>query len=75
MINEFLENNYDEVFFEDFYRELFPVGSFEEKGVYVAGQYNGIAISIGAYDKKVRRYTVTDYLSKIYELVSGAESL
>ena len=33
MINEFLENLYEEVFYDEFYRELFPVGSFEEKGI------------------------------------------
>lgn len=71
MINEFLENLYDEVFYDEFYRELFPVGSFEEKGIYEDGKYNGIAVSIGAGDKKVRRYTITDDLEKIDELVSG----
>ena len=71
MINEFLENLYDEVFYDEFYRELFPVGSFEEKGIYEAGKYNGIAVSIGSGDKKVRRYTITDDLENIDELVSG----
>ena len=71
MINEYLENNYEEVSYDVFYRELFPVGSFEEKGVYEEGKYNGIAVSIGTGDKKVRRYTVTDDLEKIDELVAG----
>lgn len=71
MINNFLVQNYEEVFFDDFYRELFPVGSFEEKGVFIDGKYNGIAVSIGAGDKKVRRYTITDDLDLINELVSG----
>lgn len=71
MITEFLRHNYEEVFYEDFYRELFPVGSFEEQGVYEDGKYNGIAVSIGAGAKNVRRYTITDDLEKIDELVSS----
>lgn len=52
-----------------FYRDLFPKGSFEEKGVFVDGQYNGIAIEILNRDR-VLRHTVTDDLEKISELTS-----
>lgn len=71
MINGFLENLYEEVSYEEFYRELFPVGSFEERGIYEDGKYNGIAVSIGEGKKKVKRYTITDDLEKIDELVGG----
>ena len=71
LINGFLENLYEEVSYEEFYRELFPVGSFEEKGIYEDGKYNGIAVSIGEGKKKVKRYIITDDLEKIEELVEG----
>lgn len=52
-----------------FYRDLFPEGSFEEKGVFVDGQYNGIAVEVLNRDR-VLRHTVTDDLEKISELTS-----
>lgn len=52
-----------------FYRDLFPKGSFEEKGVFVDGQYNGIAVEVLNRDR-VLRHTVTDDLEKISELAS-----
>ena len=33
-ISQALENIYDEVDYEEFYEDLFPAGSFEEKGIY-----------------------------------------
>ena len=41
-----LENSFTEIYASDFYRDIFPIGSFEEKGVYEKGKYNGIAVSI-----------------------------
>lgn len=32
-----LENSFTEVYASDFYRDIFPIGSFEEKGVYERG--------------------------------------
>ena len=54
-----------------FYRDIFPVGSFEKKGVMEDGKYNGIAVSIASGDKKIKRYTVTDDLDVIDDLVSS----
>ena len=72
MISGFLENLYEEVDYQSFYRDLFPEGSFEQAGVYESGMYNGIALAVTPGDrKKVRRYTVTDDLEVIDELVSG----
>lgn len=45
-ISEALGISYDEVHYMDFYRDIFPEGSFEKRGVYEAGKYNGIAVSI-----------------------------
>ena len=38
--------DYNEVSHMEFYRDVFPVGSFEERGVYENGKYNGIAVAI-----------------------------
>lgn len=70
MINSFLVSNYDEVSFDVFYRDVFPVGSFEKKGVMEDGKYNGIAVSIASVDKKIKRFTVTDDLEVIDDLVA-----
>lgn len=69
-MKNYLENNYEEIMYDRFYRELFPVGSFEKKDVEVAGQYNGIAISV-AKNKRIKRFTVTDDLEVIDELVES----
>lgn len=71
MITEFLENRYDEVEAMDFYRDIFPIGSFEKKGVFEEGKYNGIAVSIASGNKRVKRFTVTDDLDTIEELIEG----
>ena len=65
-----LEESFDEVSYMDFYRDIFPVGSFEEKGVFVDGQYNGIAVSIEKGGKRTRRFTVTDDLDAIGEMAA-----
>lgn len=60
-----LESTFDEVSYMDFYRDIFPVGSFEQKGIYARGMYNGIGVCIGKGQKKVKRLTVTDDLEAI----------
>lgn len=44
--NEWLDANYERVEPHAFYREIFPVGSFERKGHFEDGKGNGIGISI-----------------------------
>ena len=61
--------SYDEVHYMDFYRDIFPEGSFEKRGVYEAGKYNGIAVSIRKGEKQVKRLTVTDDLEAIEDMV------
>lgn len=51
-----------------FYRDIFPVGSFEQKGIYEDGKYNGIAVAVGTGDTRTKRYTVTDDLDIIRSL-------
>lgn len=59
---------FSEVSYRDFYRDIFPEGSFEQKGVFEKGVYNGIAVSISPGDNKTKRFTVTDDLEVIDNL-------
>lgn len=62
------EGVFEEVSAYEFYRDIFPEGSFEQKGVYEDGKYNGVAVSIVKGSKQTKRYTVTDDLDVIEEL-------
>ena len=64
-----LESLYEEVSYKDFYRDIFPLGSLEQKGVYEEGKYNAIARSIKVGEKKTKRYIVTDDLDVLGEFV------
>lgn len=57
--------DYNEVSHMEFYRDVFPVGSFEERGVYENGKYNGIAVAIEQGGNRTKRMTVTDDLEVI----------
>lgn len=59
---------FDEVSYMGFYRDVFPTGSFEKRGLYEDGKYNGIAVSIRKGEKKAKRLTVTDDLEVIEEM-------
>ena len=61
----------------EFYREIFPVGSFERKGHFEDAKGNGIAVTVprGAgialeikSKGKAKRYTITDELSELSEV-------
>lgn len=67
------EGVFEEVSAYEFYRDIFPEGSFEKKGVYEDGKYNGVAVSIMEGSKKTKRYTVTDDLDVIEELGGSNE--
>ena len=59
----------------DFYRDVFPIGSFERKGVYEDNKANGIIIEVTSEKKDngkdlVIRHTLTDELDKIDEVCS-----
>lgn len=66
-----LESSFDEIHYLDFYREIFPEGSFEEKGVYEDGKYNGIAVAIEKGGKRTKRLTVTDDLDAIADMAAS----
>ena len=69
-IPEALEVSFSEIDYMDFYREIFPEGSFEEKGVYEKGKYNGIAVRVTPGEKHAKRITVTDDLDEIEEMAA-----
>lgn len=62
-----------EVSFRDFYRDVFPVGSFEDKGVYQEEKNNWIIVEVTKKktDEKPRilSHTLTDDLDKLDEVV------
>lgn len=68
-IETWLECYFDEIEPKDFYRFIFPEGSFQKKGEYRQGVYNGVIVSIGRPGKtgkaKVKRFTVTDDLEAV----------
>ena len=65
-----LGSSYGEVSYMDFYRDVFPEGSFEKKGIFVDGKYNGIAVSIQKGGKQTKRLTVTDDLDAIEDMAA-----
>ncbi|HBI6981976.1 TPA: hypothetical protein K8N16_002571 [Clostridium perfringens] len=75
LLTEYLLHHYDEVGPIDFYRDIFPIGELQEKGIYEKGKYNAIAVEVTKEKKKngkdkVLRHTITDDLDKISEIIS-----
>ena len=77
-ITAFLEQYFDEIAPMDFYRFIFPLGSFEKKGVFETGKYNGILREItndyytdenDIKHRKVNRYVVTDDLQILSDVI------
>ena len=66
-----LNSLFEEVHYMDFYRDIFPEGSFEERGEYEDGKYNGIAIAIEKGSKRAKRMTITDDLDTIADMVGS----
>lgn len=66
-----LNSLFAEVHYMDFYRDIFPEGSFEERGEYVDGKYNGIAIAIEKGSKRAKRMTITDDLDTIADMAGS----
>lgn len=66
-----LNSLFAEVHYMDFYRDIFPEGSFEERGEYEDGKYNGIAIAIEKGSKRAKRMTITDDLDTIADMAGS----
>lgn len=74
-LSDYLYQYFDEVSYKEFYRDVFPVGSFEQKGVFEKGKYNGILVEVtneklNSGKPRVLRHTITDDLEKLDEVVS-----
>ena len=75
VLTEYLQQYYDEVDYKEFYRDVFPAGSLQQKGVFEKGKYNGIIVELTS-DKKqngkqrVLRHTLTDDQEKLDEVVN-----
>jgi len=63
----YLKSYFVEVGQHDFYRDLFPVGSFERKGCYEDGKPNGLALDIHGKGKAYHHH-ITDELSELDDL-------
>lgn len=75
ILTKYLEQYFDEVDYKEFYRNIFPIGSFENKGEFVKGKYNGIIVEVTSEKKsdgkvRVLRHTLTDDLDKLDEVVA-----
>lgn len=74
ILTNYLKQYYEEVDYKEFYRSIFPIGSFEKKGEYEKGKYNGIIVEVTKEKKtngkpKILRHTLTDDLEKLDEVV------
>ena len=77
-MTEWLSQFFDEVEPKEFYREIFPEGSFQKKGEFRESEsddwiYNGIMVSVAKEKRddgsqKVKKYIVTDDLDVIDEV-------
>ena len=68
---QYLNQYFDEIAPKDFYRFIFPKGELQEKGVMNDMKYNAIAVEVLPKESKQnsKRYTITDDLEKIDELL------
>ena len=74
LLTEYLEQYFDEIDYKSFYRALFPVGDFQEQGVFEEGKYNGIIVEVTSEQlsngkDKVFRHTLTDDLEVLDTIV------
>lgn len=75
VLTEYLQQYYDEVDYKEFYRDVFPAGSLQQKGIFEKGKYNGIIVELTSVKKqngkqRVLRHTLTDDQEKLDEVVN-----
>lgn len=72
-VSELLDLGFEEVCALDFYRDIFPLGELQKKGVYEEGKYCGIAIELIQTESKpiIKRYSITDELDTIKDLLNS----
>lgn len=66
--NKYLSERFDQVYCKSFYRDIFPLGSFERKGQYDDKKGNGIAVIIDK--EKYSRVTITDDQDNLEEIIN-----
>lgn len=74
--SDLLDLGLEEVEPLDFYRDIFPIGELQEKGVFNDGKYCGIAVEVtDDFDSSgkqiIKRYSITDDLDTIRELLKS----
>lgn len=67
-----LEQNFEEVSPHEFYRDLFPEGSLDEKDAFTKGKYCAIAVQVTS-ERKAKRFTICNGLEGLDELLSSDE--
>lgn len=67
---DYLNKHFEEISPKEFYRDIFSKGELQEQGVYADHKYNGIAVEV-CPDNKVRRYTITNDLDVIDDLLES----
>lgn len=77
-INEYLSSRFEQISPFDFYRDIFPAGELEEKGVYTQGKYTGVVVCVTSERNekgkvKIKRYSITDDLQAINKAVSSSD--
>lgn len=73
VLEQWLNQYFDELTPIEFYRDIFPKGELQTKGEYTKGKYNGVAIEFTNEKKKngkakVLRHTITDDLETIEKM-------
>lgn len=73
-LNDLLvEQGFNEIDYKSFYRDVFPVGSFERQGRYEDAKPNGVIVEVTNEridgKQKILRHTLTDDLDKLDEVV------
>ena len=83
-ISDWLDDNFEQVSPFDFYREVFPAGELDRRDGFSKGKYTGIAIAVTKERRTTesktgktrevpvcKRYTITDELDNINDIVNG----
>lgn len=75
-IRDYLAERFEEIDAKSFYREIFPEGELEHKGIYETGKYNALAVELLPADTEkkrnnARKYIITDELEALDDILSG----
>lgn len=74
VVLDYLEQFFDEIQPYDFYRALFPVGTLQDKGNFMEGRYNAIAVELLPQEDtgvNAKRHIITDDLDELRVLLDS----